>query len=373
MRYAMIMAGGAGTRLWPLSRKNTPKQLLPLIARPDGPPRSLLEISAARLDGLVPPEHRYICAGEASRQQILEALPEIAPERYLGEPEGRDTVNAVGFCAAVLEKLDPKAIFCVLTADHIIEPVNTFQKRIDAGFALVERDPSRLVTFSIKPKFAATGYGYVERADEITGFPGAFAVKRFVEKPDRATAMEYVTSGRFGWNSGMFVWSAATFMRCLKAFKPDSFAGLKQIQEAWGTDAQDQTIASIYPTLPKKSVDYAVMEPATGPGAERIGVSVATVTMEVSWLDVGSWPSYAETLKADEAGNRGAALAEGAAAYVEDCARNLIVNSDPGHAVALLGCEGLVVVHTPEATLVMPAAKAEDLKKLHAELPEELR
>ena len=373
MRYAMIMAGGAGTRLWPLSRKNTPKQLLPLIARADGPPKSLLEISAGRLDGLVPPEQRYICAGEASRRQILEALPEIAPERYLGEPEGRDTVNAVGFCAAVLEKLDPKAVFCVLTADHIIEPVKLFQRRIDEGFQIVESDASRLVTFSIKPTYAAIGYGYVERGEAIAEFEGAYAVKGFVEKPDRPTAMEYVTSGEFGWNSGMFVWSAATFMRCLKAFKPDSFAGLKEIQEAWGTAQQDETIARLYPALPKKSVDYAVMEPATGPEAERIGVSVATVTMDVSWLDVGSWPSYAETLTPDAAGNRGAALADGAAAYVEDCAHNLVVNSDAGHAVALLGCEGLVVVHTPQATLVMPSAKAEDLKKLHAELPEELR
>lgn len=370
------MAGGAGTRLWPLSRRGTPKQLLPLFAQAgEARARSLLEIAAGRLDGLVPPERRFICAGERFRGEILAALPEIAPERFLGEPEARDSLNAVGFAAAVLEKLDPDAIFCALTADHIIEPVATFQARMDVGFRLVEEDPSRLVTFSIAPTHAATQYGYVERGAPLAGFDRAFDVRRFVEKPDAATAREYVASGAFGWNSGMFVWSAATVMRCLEAFCPENFAGLKEIQRAWGTPAQAETIARIYPGLAKTSVDYGVMEPATGAGARagRAGVRVATVEMDLSWLDVGAWPSYAETLKADEAGNRVAALADAAAAVTHDCAHTLVVNSDPGHTVALLGCSGLVVVHTPEATLVMPAERAEDLKALHGRLPEGLR
>lgn len=381
MRYAMIMAGGAGTRLWPLSRRGTPKQFLPLIAGEDGgeggrgAPRSLLQVAAARLEGLIAPEQRYICSGEAFRGEVLGALPWLTGDRYLGEPEGRDSVNAVGFAAAVLEKLDPEAIFCTLTADHIIEPVDEFQRRIDAGFRLVEQDASRLVTFSIKPTFPATGYGYVQRGSPIAGVDGAFQVQRFVEKPDEATARQYLASGDFGWNSGMFVWSAATFMRCLETFMPENFAGLKEIQAAWGggTAKQAETIARIYPGLKKTSVDYGVMEPATGSRAAAAGVQVATVTMDLRWLDVGAWPSYGETLKADAGGNRVSRLAPGATAHMTDCTGNLVVSSDPGHAVALVGCEGLVVVHTPEATLVMPAAKAEALKKLHGELPESLR
>src|SRR5690606_26045020 len=156
-------------------------QFLPLIAAEGGEggvgggaggPRSLLQVAAARLEGLIGPEQRYICSGEVFRGEVLEALPWLTDDRYLGEPEGRDSVNAVGFAAAVLEKLDPEAIFCTLTADHIIEPVDVFQQRIDAGFRLVEQDPSRLVTFSIKPTFPATGYGYVQRGEAIGGLEG---------------------------------------------------------------------------------------------------------------------------------------------------------------------------------------------------------
>jgi mannose-1-phosphate guanylyltransferase len=157
MRYAMIMAGGAGTRLWPMSRKGRPKQLLRFIEQPgDAQPHSLLEIAAGRLEGLIAPEQRFICTAEGYRAAIREALPEFDDRRILGEPMGRDTVNAVGLAAAVFQKQDPDAVFAVLTADHIIEPIDKFQSLIDLGFRLVESDPSRLVTFSIKPTYPAT-------------------------------------------------------------------------------------------------------------------------------------------------------------------------------------------------------------------------
>src|SRR6267142_3885066 len=160
MRHAMIMAGGSGTRLWPMSRKSRPKQLLPFIGG-----RSLLEIAASRLEGLVPPQRRLICTNEAFRAAILQALPQFSDEQILGEPVGRDTVNAVGLTAAVLLKADPHAIFAVLTADHLIEPQEEFARKFDLGFRLIEDDPARFVTFSIKPTFPATGYGYVERGE----------------------------------------------------------------------------------------------------------------------------------------------------------------------------------------------------------------
>ncbi len=402
MRYAMIMAGGAGTRLWPLSRLDRPKQLLPFIVRPqdDNPdgstprtPVSLLSLAADRLDGVVEPTRRYICTGESYRDAIQAALPAFTREQILGEPTGRDTVNAVGFTAAVLEKLDPQAIFAVFTADHIIEPIDTFRTLIDLGFRLVEQDPSRLVTFSIKPTYAATGFGYVERGSEITGLGDndaglAFSVERFVEKPDEQRAQAYLESGHFGWNSGMFVWRASTVMDCLKRFKPECYDGLKQIQAAWGTPDQSRVLNDVYPTLPKVSIDYALMEPASQVPAGDPGVSVATVLMDLTWLDVGSWPSYAQTLTADNDGNRviqlglsgstGRAGTSGSTgtstnapdrlptAITVDSRDNLIVNADAGHTIALLGCEGLVIVRTPDATLIMPAAKAEGLKELHA-------
>lgn len=376
MRYAMIMAGGAGTRLWPMSRKDRPKQLLKFIEQPgDAEPRSLLEIAAQRLEGLIPPEQRYICTAEAYREAIRAALPEFTDDRILGEPMGRDTVNAVGLAAAVFQKIDPDAVFAVLTADHIIEPRDRFQSLIDLGFRLVEQDPSRLVTFSIKPTYPATGFGYVERGTPLTGIEGgdglAFRVQRFIEKPDLPRAKAYVESGFFGWNSGMFVWKAGTFMDALQQFKPESYEGLKRIQEAWGTDRQRQVLEEVYPTLPRTSVDYAVMEPAAK--AKERQFSVCTVLMDLKWLDVGSWPSFGQTLEPDKQGNR-FALNQGAGkAVTHQSTGNLVVNPVSGHTVALLGCKDLIVVHTEDATLVMPRDQAESLKELHGLVDDHLK
>ncbi len=364
----MIMAGGAGTRLWPLSRQARPKQLLPFIRREgDESPKSLLQLAADRLEGLVPPQQRYICTGESYRAAIEAALPAFAGDQILGEPAARDTVNAVGFAAAVFETLHPGAVFCVLTADHVIEPADQFRHLMDLGFRLVEDDPTRLVTFAIKPTHPATGFGYVERAKRLPGYDGlASRVARFVEKPDEARAQAYVESGHFGWNSGMFVFSARTFMNCLDRFKPESAKGLRRIQQAWTTKQREEVLGAVYPTLPKISVDYAVMEPAS----RDEHVSVVTVEMDLTWLDVGSWPSYAETVPADASNNR--VVTHGRAIAV-DSRDNLIVDGEPdGHTLALLGCEGLVVVRTKDATLIMPKAKAEALKLLHAQLPPEL-
>ena len=383
MRYAMIMAGGAGTRLWPMSRGNKPKQLLKFVEEPGvAEPRSLLEIAAQRLEGLIDPAQRFICTAEGYRGPIREALPQFDDEHILGEPMGRDTVNAVGLAAAVFQKLDPDATFAVLTADHIISPREKFQSLMDLGFRLVEQDPSRLVTFSIKPTYPATGFGYVERATPLTGIPGGdglcFRVQRFIEKPDLPRAKAYVESGFFGWNSGMFVWKAATVLEALKQFKPESYEGLMKIQEAWGTDRQKVVLAEVYPTLPRTSVDYAIMEPAAKAKAGGGQFSVCTVLMDLTWLDVGSWPSYGQTIEPDKQQNR-VAFAHGAAegtagkAVVQGGSGNLVVNPVAGHTVALLGCKDLIVVHTADATLVMPRDAAEQLKELHGKVEEGLR
>lgn len=366
MRYAMIMAGGSGTRLWPMSRRGTPKQLIQFVPRPDGSGMgSLLEFAVARLDGLVPPSHQYICTGEAHRQTILKTVPGAADDRILGEPVGRDTLNAVGFGASVFASMDPDAVFAVLTADHLIQPVQTFHDAMEDGFRLVEEDPTRLVTFGIKPTFAATGFGYIEQGPAI-GDRG-FRVARFVEKPDQETAEQYVASGRFFWNSGMFIFHAAGFMDLLQRYRPDSHAGLARIGAAWGTPRRAAVLADVYPALPKISVDYAVMEPASSDPR----VSICGVRMDIDWLDVGSWPAFGQTVKPDADDNR----VSGTENVVSvDGRGNLVISSGSGsHTIAMLGCENLIVVRTPDATLIMPRDRAQDLKRLHERVPDELR
>ena len=351
MRYAMIMAGGSGTRLWPMSRQELPKQLIPFI---DG--RSLLEIAYDRFDGLIPVDHRYVCAGQRHRDAILSAMPSLDGSRFLGEPVGRDTLNAVGFSAAVLAARDPDAVIGVFTADHLIQPVDEFQRIVSDGFALVESEPETLVTFGIAPTGPATGYGYLELGAVING--SARVVEQFREKPPREVAEEYFRLGpeRYLWNSGMFVWRAQTLLDCIRRYEPSVWDGLMSIAEAWETPTRDEVLERTFPTLKKISVDFAVMEPAS----RGSSVGVAAIPMQLQWLDVGSWPSFAETRPRDENGN--ALAVENR--LLHESSNCLVASSDPDHLIATMGCEDLIVIHTDRATLVCRADMAEKIKEV---------
>ena len=346
----MIMAGGAGTRLWPMSRPAQPKQLIPFI---DG--RSLLQIAADRLEGVVPSDRRLICTGRDHLEVIRQRLPEFTEDRLLGEPTGRDTLNAIGLTATVLALRDPEAVFAVLTADHLITPQDEFARCMQLGFDLVEADPKRMVTFGITPTHPATGYGYVQLGKSVEGFDTAHHTARFVEKPDEATARGYLESGDFAWNSGMFIFSAAGFLEAAAAFTPEAAAGLQTIGDAWSGQEREAVLDAVYPALPRISVDYGIMEPASTSG----DFQVCTVPMAVQWIDVGSWPSYGETLESDDAGNR----SNGPVEHLDS--RNVLaVSEDPNHLITTIGCEDLVVVHTPDATLVFPRDRDQDVKAM---------
>jgi len=256
----------------------------------------------------------------------------------------------------VLAESDRDAVIGVFTADHLIEPVGEFQRIIARGFELVERSPDTLVTFGIEPTAPATGYGYLELGAEIGG--GARVVKQFREKPPREVAEEYVKQGpeRFLWNSGMFVWRAETLLDCIERYEPSVRRGLATIAEAWSAAQRDDVLERVFPTLKKISVDFAVMEPASNDPAVR----VAALPMALRWLDVGSWPSFAETRPKDEYGN---ALA-GGKHVLDETADCLIASSDSEHLVAAIGCRGLVVIHTDRATLVCRADLAEKIKEV---------
>ncbi|MFW6039403.1 MAG: mannose-1-phosphate guanylyltransferase [bacterium] len=363
MDYALIIAGGSGTRLWPMSTRDTPKQLIPFI---DG--KSLLQLAVERLQRLLPDERIYVCAGEGHREAILGHVPSLAADRFIAEPEGRDTLNAVGLGTGVLGRDDPEAVVGVFTADHLIEPADRFAAIVRQGYALAEARAQALVTFGVEPTHAATGYGYLQLDAPLEG-ANAFRVAQFKEKPDADTAQQYLEAGPhcYLWNSGMFVWRAATLMRCIERFAPENYAGLQRCIEAWRTPRWDEVLRQVYPTLRKISVDYAVMEPATGEQAGDGEVEVVAVPLAVRWLDVGSWPSFAQTRASDEAGN----CAAGCHTLMLDTRNTLAASSHDGHLIAAIGVEDLIVIHTPRATLVCRADQAERIKELHKQLGED--
>jgi len=344
MRHAVIMAGGLGKRLWPMSRSSRPKQLLPLVGG-----KNLLEISVERLKHIFPPENIWIITNIQYAEQVAEALPQLPVENIVGEPEGRDTANAVALAVEILSAKDPDGTMAVFTADHVIRPEEEFAAVVDLAFRTAEEHREALLTFGIKPTWPHTGLGYIHAGKRVTD--GVYEVRGFREKPDHGTARRYVEGGEYYWNSGMFVWTLGAIRKALQEYLPESMARLDPVGQAVRNGKDYAPIlAETYPQLQKISIDYAVMEKAK---------QVLMVELSCEWLDVGSWPALETVTEQDEAGN----VISAERASLMDSNHNIIVSEDD-HLVAVLGMDDCIVVHSADATLVCNKSDSQRLKEL---------
>jgi mannose-1-phosphate guanylyltransferase len=345
MLHAIIMAGGSGTRFWPKSRRDRPKQLLHLTGE-----STMLQQTVARIEHLVPPDRVLIITGADQAQATRAQLPDLPATNVIAEPCPRDTAPCVGLAAGLVVHKDPDGTMIVMPADHVIEPVAAFRATVQAAVSVIDDDPSTLVTFGITPAHPETGYGYIERGpllERREGIP-VHRVVQFREKPDRATAEQFLASGNFLWNSGIFLWRARTILDELRAHRPKLADGLEPILRAMGTPDEPESLARHFPGLERVPIDKAVMEHAR---------NVRVLEVPYNWSDVGDWRAVANLLGRDDAGN-----AIQGHVVVRDTTNSIII-SDDGGLVATLGVDDLVVVHSGKATLV---ARRDQLDKLKA-------
>lgn len=343
MLHAVIMAGGSGTRFWPKSRRDRPKQLLRLHGE-----ATMIQQTLARIAPLVPPERLWIVTGADQAEATRAQLPGLPPAQVVGEPCPRDTAACVGLAAALVAARDPEGTMIVMPADHVIEPAEAFLASVRAAAAVVDEDPAAIVTFGIVPDRPETGYGYIERAAEIgrpEGIP-LYAVERFREKPDRIAAEQFLATGRFFWNAGIFVWRARTILDELNRQREGLGAAIGRVAATIDTREFGPTLDREYPAMEKAPIDKAVMEHAP---------KVRVLEVPYRWNDVGDWRALPGLVPADERGN----TIQGPVRAIDtdDC----IIVADDGELIATLGVEGLVIVRSGGATLV---ARKDHLDKL---------
>jgi mannose-1-phosphate guanylyltransferase len=382
MLYALVMAGGTGTRFWPASRNDMPKQLLRLMGD-----ATMLRQTLDRLGETVPNERRLVVTSERLVVAVREQLPELSASAVVGEPCKRDTAPCIGLAALLVSRSDPNATMVVMPSDHVIRPPQQFQLAVLQAVALVDESPGRIVTFGIKPTYPAEVFGYIHRgtwiqapqdsgadhrsasvpAPRLVGnqdlasrgvpTPGhvspAYTVRRFKEKPDARAAKQYLASGEYYWNSGIFVWRAATILTSLRERQPDMLKHLEAIVDAWDTSQRDDVFQREFAAITPISIDYAVMEDAT---------DVAVIEAAFEWDDLGSWQSLARLADSDEDGNTIVGK------HLGLDTSGSIVRTDDDHLIVTLGLKDIIVVHTPNATLVASKHDEEKIRRVVKQL-----
>jgi len=362
-RFVIIMAGGRGERFWPLSREKMPKQLLALLGK-----KSFLQETIERVLPLVPAKNIFVITNEAQLPEVRKQLPKIPKQNLVAEPMGRDTCAAVTLGAALVGARSTTGVMAVLPADHVIPDVKKFQQVLGDSFDLASRGRA-IVTIGIKPAGPDTGYGYIQVGPELPPAQGAkktkttfFRAERFVEKPDFSRALEYVNSGQYRWNAGMFVWSFVTVTEGLQKHQPEMYAACQRWFKVANNPAKlAKILAKEYPDIKRISIDFALMEKAQ---------NVICADGAFGWDDLGSWTALARHLKADPEGN--CAVAD----FIHvDAARNIIYDARTKNKtpIAVVGLRDSILVQTDDAILLAHKSQAQKVKELVRKLGEDVR
>ena len=346
--YTLIMAGGSGTRFWPRSKTVKPKQYLNIFGD-----KSLLQDTIERFATFTKQENIYIVSSATQAKVLEKQTPMLPKENLIYEPIGRNTLPCIGLAAMYAERENPDGVMVVSPSDHLITNNTLFESTVLAA-AKIANERDGIVTLGITPTYPATGYGYVQTAEDITGNEKIkqFKVERFVEKPDEATATNYLKQGGFYWNSGLFVFKVSVFLKAVEEFAPELYADLRKIQADFGNPSYPETLDTIYRAVESISVDYGIMEHAK---------NIFLVEGNFDWNDLGSWESVYQTDKKDENGNAGM----GEAIFLDS--KNSYVSTDDG-LVAVVGLDDVIVVRDGNTTLVCKRDNAEDIKKIVEEL-----
>ena len=345
MMYAVIMAGGKGTRFWPRSRESEPKQFLKIAGG-----RTLLQDTVARIAPIIPAGRTLVVTGSGLAGRVKEQVPAVPNSNVILEPVGRNTAPCVGLAAFLLVARDPDAVMAIMPSDHVIRHAAKFRSLLKAAGELAAKEDV-LITLGLKPSRPETGYGYVEFGKALGKSQGlAFhSVRRFTEKPNLATAKRYLKTGRHFWNSGMFVWRASVVLEAIKRFLPETYKKLERIAAARNSAEMNRRLCRIFPTIEPVSIDYGVMEKA-----ENI---VGFPAGDLGWNDVGSWSSLAEVKPADKNHN----VSEGALLAMDS--KGLVVHA-PGKLVAAVGVSNLVIVETDDAILICAKDRDQEIRKV---------
>ena len=333
MLHAVIMAGGSGTRFWPVSRQQRPKQFLSLTGD-----RTLLQQAADRVLPLVTPDRLWVVTNARYREPTLEQLPDLRPDQLLAEPCGRNTAPCIAWAAGLIAQLDPEATLLVTPADHVIEPGDRFRSSVLQAAEFADREPTASLLFGVRPSYPATGFGYIEQAEVVPETSGAiYRVRSFREKPTVDIAESFIQQGRFLWNCGIFVWKVRRICELLRRHQPEITAGIDQILASSPGPHREQALSSIFPQLPSISIDHGVLEKAG---------DVYVLPASFGWDDIGSWQALPRLLGTDPQGNTVIG------SHLGLQTRGCIVHNSDTHLIATFGVENCIIVHTPDATLV---------------------